>query len=207
MKYSQNSQAIYRVRKQGAIDKWKRSVPKGRCLNDGKTHFKKEMVPWNKGIPMSPETKQKMRATKALNPSRPWLGKKRDKETIQKIANKKKGKPSWNFRKPQLQTRGEKHPNWKGGVSSENRRVRSRIEFRLWRESVFALDNWTCQKCKERGNYLHPHHILNFALYPDLRFSINNGITFCKQCHKKFHERYGNKNNSQQITEFIGRWL
>jgi 5-methylcytosine-specific restriction endonuclease McrA len=77
------------------------------------------------------------------------------------------------------------------------------MEFRLWREAVFTRDNWTCQKCNRNGGYLHPHHIRNFAEEIDLRFAINNGITFCKACHKEFHKIYGVKNNYQnQVNEF-----
>ncbi len=43
---------------------------------------------------------------------------------------------------------GEQHPLWKGGVTPENIKARHSIEYRLWREAVFARDNWTCQYCK-----------------------------------------------------------
>lgn len=55
---------------------------------------------------------------------------------------------------------------------------------RLWREAVFARDNWTCQKCKIMGGELNPHHIKNFAECPELRTSIENGITLCEKCLK-----------------------
>jgi len=38
----------------------------------------------------------------------------------------------------------------KGRKTDESRIWRMRIEYKLWRESVFTRDNWTCQKCKAR---------------------------------------------------------
>jgi len=79
---------------------------------------------------------------------------------------------------------GEKSPAWKGGITPANTKVRNSIQYRLWRESVFARDNWTCQECSQRGGELEAHHIKSFREYPELRFTIDNGITFCIACHK-----------------------
>ena len=85
--------------------------------------------------------------------------------------------------------KGRKAHNWKGGVSPINTRIRMSIEYRLWREAVFARDNWTCQKCGKRGGNLHPHHIKEFAKYPELRFAIDNGQTLCRiPCHQSKHK-------------------
>ena len=74
---------------------------------------------------------------------------------------------------------------------------------RLWREAVFARDNWTCQKCQIKGGKLHPHHVRNFSEIIELRTSIENGITFCEKCHKIFHKIYGVRNNTlEQVKEF-----
>ncbi len=80
-------------------------------------------------------------------------------------------------------------------------RVRKSYEYAQWRIAVFVRDNWTCQKCGARsGNgketYLEAHHIKSYTKYPELRFEISNGITYCLKCHKKINKNQmkGNKN-------------
>ncbi len=98
---------------------------------------------------------------------------------------------------------GLKNPNWAGGKKEENRRIRASFEFKIWREEVFGRDDWMCQKCNVRGGRLHPHHIENFCSVVEKRFEVENGITFCEDCHKEFHRRFGRKgNNSEQVMEF-----
>lgn len=102
--------------------------------------------------------------------------------------------------------KGEKNNSWKGGITPQNKLIRRSIEFRLWREAVFARDNWTCQKYGDKGGKLHSHHIQNFAEYPELRFAIDNGITLSKEAHQEFHKKYGIKNNTkEQIEEFLNK--
>jgi len=83
------------------------------------------------------------------------------------------------------QTTGSKNGRWNGGSSKEC--IRYTIEYRLWRESVFARDNWTCCHCKKQGIFLHAHHIKKYSEFPKLRLAIDNGITLCKECHQKLH--------------------
>lgn len=142
---------------------------------------------------------------------------KRSEEFKKSVSNFRKGKPSptkgkhWSLEsrmKFSESKRGDKGNNWKGGLKSENKAIRSGIEFRLWREAVFARDSWTCQKTKVKGGILHPHHILNFSQYPQLRFAIDNGITLSKSAHDEFHKCYGYTNNTkEQLEEFLGRTL
>lgn len=80
---------------------------------------------------------------------------------------------------------GSGNPNWRGGTSPENKRIRMSSKFFEWRKSVFERDNYTCQICKQRGGELHPDHIKQFAYYPKLRFKLSNGRTLCIECHKK----------------------
>ncbi len=99
---------------------------------------------------------------------------------------------------------GSKNPRWKGGITPENLKIRNSVEARLWREAVFARDNYTCQKTKIKGGKLRAHHIQNFFQYPELRFAIDNGITLSDEAHKEFHKRYGFKENTLiQILKFI----
>jgi len=98
----------------------------------------------------------------------------------QRISASKKGVPN-----PHL--RGERNHNWKGGVSSENRKARRSTAYKDWREAVFERDDYACQLCGDRGAYIHPHHIKYFATNPDHRFDIDNGMTLCRSCHKYVH--------------------
>ena len=84
---------------------------------------------------------------------------------------------------------GPNHPNWKGGLSKSNNKVRSSGEYVEWRKEVLFRDSWTCQHCGQVGGGLHAHHIMSFSLYPLLRFDINNGITLCVPCHSQVHNR------------------
>lgn len=154
--------------------------------NSKKTEFKKgqpkskkwyasmkKRVPWNKG-------------------NSGYKTKPASEERKLKISLAQKGKPKWTEDEKNKYFRGKNASNWQGGKTLESKRIRNSIQFRLWRESVFARDNWTCQGCKKRGCELHPHHIKSFAKFPELRFAIDNGVTLCKECHK-LTDNYGSK--------------
>lgn len=67
-------------------------------------------------------------------------------------------------------------------------------------------DNYTCQKCFKKGCEINAHHIKNFSNNEELRLNIDNGITFCRECHYKFHSEYWfNKNNQEQLVEFLAQ--
>ncbi len=124
-----------------------------------------------------------------------------------------KDKPSWNKgKKASVKTKkkmSETHKrmkgvmanNWQGGITPISLKIRHSIESRLWREAVFARDNYTCQKTGIKGSKLCSHHIINFSSHPELRFAINNGITLSEKSHKEFHKKYGIRNNTKEQLE------
>ena len=116
----------------------------------------------------------------------------------------KKGSIPWNKDRPFLQIKGKNHPNWKGGHTPENIKIRMSLEYKLWRKAVFLRDNFTCQKHKIRGGKLVAHHINNFSDFMELRLALDNGITLSEKAHREFHKKYGKKNNTRdQLIEFL----
>lgn len=99
---------------------------------------------------------------------------------------------------------GSGNSNWKGGITSENHKIRYSIESKLFRKSCMERDNFTCQKTGQIGGKLVVHHINNFADFPELRTSISNGITLSDKSHREFHHKYGKRNNTlKQLKEFL----
>lgn len=160
------------------------------------------------GYKLTDEHKEKIRQAH-LGKKRPSRTKKWAKRISKALTGRKRKPFSEDHRRNISKThRGSKSNLWKGGLTHKNRLIRCSIEYRLWRESVFARDNWTCQKYGIKGGKLHPHHIKNFAEWPELRFAIDNGITLSKKAHNKFHKKYGNKNNNKkQLEEFLKKVL
>lgn len=130
--------------------------------------------------PLSLETKKKI--------SESEKGKFVSQETRDKISKAVKGR-IWSVesrKKASESHKGEKAYQWKGGSSRKYKEDYYSLKYKLWRESVFQRDNYTCRGCGFKGNqgYLTAHHIKSWAKFPELRFDINNGKTLCEDCHK-----------------------
>ena len=106
-------------------------------------------------------------------------------------------------------TAGENNWNWKGGISTENDKIRQSIEYRKWQNTVHKRDKYTCQCCGKRYKHLSVHHIFPFSDFIDLRLNVDNGICLCKDCHDSriegaFHNIYGTMHNTpEQLREYI----
>lgn len=141
----------------------------------------------NYGKTHSKEAKRKMGRDQS-GENNNMHGKHHSKATKRKISEKQKE---------------EKHWNWKGGITSAGKKIRESNKYKQWKQQVFLADNFTCQKCRKAGGYLHAHHIKPFSkflreiqenlplldlysgamVYSPL-WITENGITLCRECHK-----------------------
>ncbi len=177
---------------------------------------------------LSEECKRKISESKKLNPTRYWLWKHLPKEMAENLRQSNIWRIPWNkwrketrrevLEKQRLSHigkkqskeliakrihKGEKSAHWKGWITPINKQIRWSDDFLTWRQSVFMRDKWLCRKCW-KGKRLHAHHIKNFSQYPELRFSVDNWITLCKDHHIEFHNKYWRKNNNlQQLEEYL----
>lgn len=113
-----------------------------------------------------------------------------------------KGHPTYSDpernRKISESKKGEKHWNWKGGISPRNNRFRQSRDYKTWRMSVFKRDRFACVKCKYKSRGTRPadiqaDHIKSFSKFPKLRLSVKNGRTLCIPCHKRTKSYKNNK--------------
>jgi len=94
-----------------------------------------------------------------------------------------KGKKTrWKKNDPRIK-RGKDHYAWLGGIYQTNKELRKSPQYKRWHRAVLKRDNYICQFCKQRGRKLNVDHRKPFALYPTLRFNLDNGQTLCISCH------------------------
>lgn len=92
----------------------------------------------------------------------------------------------------------EKSRFWKGGITSEDYRLRRSVLAKVWRLKVKERDSYTCQKCGTKQN-IETHHIQSWRDYPELRFQLSNGLTLCKKCHLET-DNYGQPIKNYQLA-------
>ncbi len=154
-----------------------------------------------KGFRCSEETKQKMREHhKGF--TRPHTDEEKLKTSASMLEwykthyNARKGKrtPDETRRKMSLVKQGSRHNNWKGGLTELVRGIRRSPEFYQWRKSILERDNHTCQDCGVTEK-LDAHHIQAVIDYPEGIFDVDNGLTLCRDCHRRhtFWQRLNGK--------------
>lgn len=164
---------------------------------------------FKKGVPPSIDV--------ILKRSRKIIGIARPEEVREKI--RIKTKQSWEKGLMQgVFPKGPRHHWWKGGASSFYSKLENSSEYKQWRIAVFKRDGRTCRDCGIHSKSIEAHHITPLSIlyqvflnkYPQfspledqetlLRLSlsfedfwdINNGLTLCRDCHKKT-DTYGAK--------------
>ena len=159
----------------------------------------------HKGKRVSQETKLKMSLAHKGKKLKPYPQSWKDKLSTRMKGVKRSVETRKKMREAQLKRVKEgRHNSYKGGITPINRAIRESLEYRLWRESVFKRDNYTCVWCgaksgKGKAVVLNADHIKPFVYFPELRFAIDNGRTLCVDCHKKTDTygwgAYNNRNN------------
>jgi hypothetical protein len=160
-----------------------------------------------KGQIRSAESRNKMSIAKTgkyTKEKNPFYGRTHSDEAKKMLSENKKGKMT-----------GSNHPNWKGGITSINRLLRTSYKYNEWRKAIYERDGYKCVHCGyDKGRILEADHIIPFsAIIEKLKFEqgienlydkainysllwdINNGRTLCKPCHEKTETFAGRTSN------------
>jgi len=78
--------------------------------------------------------------------------------------------------------------------------IRNSAEYKEWRKAVFERDDFTCQKCGSKSNYIEAHHLKSFTHYPEFRFNVSNGETLCRKCHREENRKQMQGNGNGKRT-------
>ena len=100
-----------------------------------------------------------------------------------KHPNRGKGVGDYWRGRSRLNMRGINNPNWKGGTGSERHTAMGRLEYKIWRASIFKRDDYACILCKSKGK-IHANHIIRWADDIEKRYNVTNGVTLCIPCHQ-----------------------
>ena len=105
--------------------------------------------------------------------------------------------------------RFKKGNRWKGS--------KGQLRYKTWRTNVFKLNkglkglskHYVCEKCNKKRKttrVLHAHHIFSWEKYPNLRYSMKNGVVLCIKCHNAFHRKYRFEalDNPNLLVEYLG---
>lgn len=135
-------------------------------------------------------------------------GRKHTKKTLRKMRLNRLGKknPMWGrqiseeTRRKKQAYRGEKSPNWKGGVTPLIRLIRNSGRYKKWQRACRKRDGHKCKKCnKTKGRMDVDHHPESFkqifhknkitsmdqALACADFWNTRNGRVICWDCHRK----------------------
>ncbi len=171
--------------------KIKISIKQRGRIHSPSTLFKKGLIPWNKGkkSPLSSEINK-----------RRWSNPEFRNQVGLKISKSNKGKTPWNRGKEYEQVKGNKNPNWKGGISFE----KYSPEFNRWlKESILKRDGHECKFDRDDSEYRSTHKgrlSIHHIDYDKKNCNPENLITLCIR-----HNSIVNKNREHWKGYFESR--
>jgi len=118
-------------------------------------------------------------------------GKRASLETRKKLSKAFKGRKSPFKGKKRPEMAGKNHPLWIEDRSrlakyKDGNEYRNSPASRNWAKEVKERDGWICQlKNSSCSGKVIAHHVLSWKDYPELRYTLNNGITLCHAHHPR----------------------
>lgn len=88
----------------------------------------------------------------------------------------------------------ENHYGWTGGQDERINPSSSK-----WRAAVLKRDKYFCRICHS-NKHLNVHHVIRFGKDKNKRWNVDNGLTLCDTCHKKFRNR---EEEYEDVLSFI----
>lgn len=132
----------------------------------------------------------------------------RENNIVRRKAAPFKGRIPWNKGGTNPKVAGANHHSWKGGVTPLVIRIRRCARYRNWVVAIFERDNYTCRTCGKRGGDKQADHFPKMfcdvladnkittyegALQCRELWSLENGRTLCKSCHRRTFTFKGNQ--------------
>lgn len=100
---------------------------------------------------------------------KPMLGKKHSEKTKKAMSEKNKG---------------NRNPNWKGGITAKVRKFRRTKGYITWAKVVIERAGGRCEECGSTES-VEAHHKISLYIDFSKGLDLENGQALCKSCHKK----------------------